>query len=422
MIRRNPDRSIVYPETVSAGRAFPATVAWAAWLFAIPTLPLAYRLWLRPACAQPLSGVPGLTRAELLLLVLALVPLGALALLVPVLAERRRGRDDETGRALREMQDSVSLEGWDRAILYLATFAGPVLLLAGWWGLPETVLCLVIAGGVLVGSRPLPRFPDEMAGPRTRYLEEAIEGLPAPEGEPAARAVCRWRFREHPMVPGVPEREGSFEIPLDRSRYEAAREMERPARGVADWLDLVREAVACPEVILVAARLREIHEKAGYPPYRQVGNVLAFVRQFELESGGERGAGRLRSPVEVLWERKGSGPCLTVLAASLLWLLGFDPALAARDGPDGRKEAALGLPYEGEAPSDEASGARCLWWQPTLPPGGDPARWEWTPVAWPDEASETLRADSELLPAGEDSGTKRGSRVRAQEPRRSDPE
>lgn len=389
MISYNPQQSIVYARDERPGAVMPALLAWTGLLFGLALLPLLHYLVLRPGWS-PLGPFPWhrFSRPELWVVAATfaggLMLWGLFHLLLRHLGDLR-DREMETLNTLLALQDATALQRWDGTLLAAPAMALP-LALFGWVGPAEVLLCIGISAGIGAGSRVLRRFPREEEKPRFPYSEERVRELfEAATGEAAASQEYRWRFKEHSYLPVSAEREFSFTIPFNRARYDEALAKAHDVRTEHDYARFVREDLTCEEVVMVAARLKEVNEAQGYARFQQVGNVLAFMRQFDYAYDQDtRGVIEYpRYPVEMLWDREGDCECQSILAAALLVLLGFDAILLVLDFEKGPGHVAVGIAGADGMPEElrfyELDGKRYFYCEATSPVGGsDGGRcWEW---------------------------------------------
>jgi predicted transglutaminase-like cysteine proteinase len=385
---RNSNESIVYPPTAKADPFLPGLGLWALFLFAVPLLPLAYYLVLRPRYPEPLSPWTGrLSLAEIyaglagvVLFVLAILAMRFLSMGVEDVGEQ----EAETGSVLLEVTDSTGLQAWDMTLIFGPPLLLVMLLVLGAAGPLELLLCGLIPAAVVLGSRPLPRFP-EAKGAVLPYSDEELKKLfEKPEGVPV-QVEYRWRFKEHPYLAVSPEKEFKFSIPFTRAHYEAALEKPHAVHDPFDYARFPREDFTSPELVMVAAKLKEIHAEQGYSRFQQVGNVLAFTHQFAYAGDEDtKGAEEYpRYPVEMLWDREGDCECHAILAAALLALLGFDTVLLVLDFEKGPGHVAVGVAGADDLPPDlafyELGGKRYFYCEPTPPVTGPDGRkhWRW---------------------------------------------
>lgn len=386
----NPLRGIAYPAGLRAAAILPAALLWALLCYALAGLPLLYFLAIRPSQSPFLpyawshAGRPELYVAVDALLFLALLAVG-FGLLRNHLEDDRE-REAETLGTLLGFGDGTGTGGWDAWLVIALPVAGIALACFGLVGPVELPLFLGVPLAVVLGSRRLPRFPEAVEEPLRGYSDDRIaELLKTGEGEGVSLQQYRWRFREHPYVPQTAETEFRFSIPFHRAHYEEALEKPHQVTTETDYAGFVREDMTTEEVVLVAAQLKKAHAEKGFTRFQQVGNVLAFMRQFDYATDQEtRGIAEYpRYPVETLWDRKGDCECHAILAAALLALLGFDVVLLVVDFARGPGHLAVGIAGTEGMPDDlkfyELDGRRYFYCEatpPTLAPG-EPRHWDW---------------------------------------------
>ncbi len=327
---------------------------------------------------------------------LVLTAIGAGLFLLLVLGVRllnlyiaqREGAESETKDFLLSLMDKTGAAHLDKWLLIGAPVVVVVLALLRMSAAVEALLTAGIVVGIALGSRALPRFPKEPEKTLLPYGDEELSKLlDKTEGDGVAMVEYRWRFREHPYLSRSNEKEFSFTIPFDKSHYEAALAKDHTVQREQDYARFVIEDLLTDEVVMVAAKLKELHEQEGYTRFQQVCNVLAFSAQFRYAYDQEsKGVPEYpRYPVEMLWDREGDCECHAILAGALLKLLGFDVVLLVLDFAQGPGHVAAGVAGAEDMPTDltfyEFGGKRYFYCEATPPVSGTSAEsgaWAWS--------------------------------------------
>lgn len=181
-------------------------------------------------------------------------------------------------------------------------------------------LSMVAGFGALALLDPLPRSMGE----------SPPEISPAPvEGTNLVRQTYSWSF-ECDIGPERPVRHPQFlELLIDVDRcaaFQARNPSTERRPGPGDLAELVANGTT-PEVEQVGASVRRTTRANGYCAYIEVLNAVGFVQSPEaipyVEDQESKGVPEYwRYPVETLADRAGDCECKSILAASILQVLG----------------------------------------------------------------------------------------------------
>jgi len=381
----DPLRSIVYPAGLRGSAALIGGGLGAAVGLAASTT--AYALGLQREVGFPASlrlWKLGLPEAVAAVIVVAGALLGVLAAWLLGHYMAARGTDEaETEDAAVGLTDATSLRWWDALLTGLPVAA--ILMTFPGWLRPHEALGVAALGLVVgLGSRRAPRFP-EVRDDRLPFDDPEIERLLKDAGgEAGGSREFRWLFKD-PSTGS--EDEFRFRIPFSADRLAAAREKEHAVASTHDYRRFVQEDLLCQEVVLVAAELRRLNSERGFPQFLQVGNVLAFQRQFRYVHDGadevtEGHAEYPRYPIETLGDGRGDCEDFAILAAALLHLLGLDVVLIRIGWKEGEPgHVAVGVAGGEDFPPEfrfytTPEGRRYYYCEAT-PPSGDTPDWDW---------------------------------------------
>ncbi|MGV3723670.1 MAG: hypothetical protein ACO1SX_22460 [Actinomycetota bacterium] len=389
MITRKPFESILYPP-LAPGPALTGAVAWIAILYLVPLLPLLYLIVLQPLhwLTLPLR-LFAVSPVDLAVASAGAALLTAAEWVGRVVLPRLPREDPEklsVSQVMVEASDSTAVQGWNRVLVILCPAVVTTLAAFRLAGVLEVLLIGAIVYGIGRGSRKLARFPAAEEEACLPYSDDRIQELfNGAESAEVTTVRFQWRFQEHPQIPDAPAREYSFEIPFRKAHHEEAVARPHEVRRIEDYAAFVLDGWTCDEVVMVAAKLKEINAAAGYSTFRQVGNVLAFSYQFDyaydIDTKGVREYPRY--PVEMLWDRVGDCECHAILAAALLVLLGFETVLLDVDFEEGPGHIAVGVAGADGMPDDlkyyTLDGRRYFYCEatPARPAADGRRHWHW---------------------------------------------
>jgi len=385
-------RSIVYPEGLQPSPFVLALVLWAGLLFLVPLAPLLqFLLAGRPPFPRWLAELSKFSPIDLTFAEVVLGLWVLLVLLLWLLIFLYLQRAGERERPLREMllalSDCTSLQRIERWLF----LGAPILAVISFLLRREASVEAVLAGGIVLslvlGSRALPRFPRQEETLLPYSSEELEELFAQPEGNGVVKIEYHWFFKEHPYLTPSPTQHFRFTIPFDESHYQAALEKDHTVHTMYDYARIAIEDFTSPEVVMVAAKLKEIHEVYGYSRFQQACNVLAFTAQFRYAYDRDtKGVEEYpRYPVEMLWDREGDCECHALLAGTLLRLLGLDVILLGIDFAEGPGHVAVGIAGADDMPAELQfylfEGKRYFYCEATPPAGvtsAESGEWGWS--------------------------------------------
>jgi hypothetical protein len=229
-------------------------------------------------------------------------------------------------------------------------------------------LCTILWVGFaenLIAKLPTPRPKLKLPyGPPQE--SESLEGEEAEEESMVVPAMStktyRWSYNDRPYMPGTQPNEYAVELQLDKNRYDRWRAEKREV-DVMKWDKYAK--IALPEVLNLAAKLVEIREGEGWSSYDEVANFVTFVQSLEYEPDLSPNGELIewpKYPLETLWDGGGDCEDLAILAAALLFRLGYDVALLFLPG-----HVALGIAGAEGLPGTflEVGDERYYYYEPT---------------------------------------------------------
>jgi hypothetical protein len=217
--------------------------------------------------------------------------------------------------------DRTAIGGLDVAGLVVGIGAAAILP----WFSPHYLplgFSLVLGFGALVRLAPLPR---SMGAPPPEITPSEVSGTRL------GRQTYAWSF-ECDLGPDRPVRQPQFlELLIDLDLYEGFQarnpSVQRPP-GPGDLAELVGNGRTA-EVEQVAASIRRTTRTQGYCDYIEVLNAIGFVQSPEaipyVEDQESKGIAEYwRYPLETLADRAADCECKSILAGSILGVLGRD--------------------------------------------------------------------------------------------------
>jgi len=301
--------------------------------------------------------------------------------------EQRGQSEDETRNLWLSLTDNTGVVHLDRWLLFGTLGGVAVLMLLRMSGAVEALLAGGILIGIGLGSRPLPRFLKEPEKTLMAYHREKFEALSnRNESDAVVRVEYRWLFREHTYLSRSSVKMFSFTIPFDTHHYNQALAKDHSVSREQDYARFVHEDLQTDEVVMVAAKLQQIHAEQRYTRFQQVCNVLAFSEQFRYvrEERTQEVRRIPRYPVETLWQREGDGESLAILVSALLKLLGFELLLLVLDWEQEAERLAIAVAGADDLPAEmpfyEFEGKRYFYCEAILPPNStsaEPGAWSW---------------------------------------------
>ena len=161
---------------------------------------------------------------------------------------------------------------------------------------------------------------------------------------------------------GSQSKEYVVRLALDQERHRQLHGEPREV-DVMRWDKYVRQA--SPEILRLAAALRDIRDQEEWSSFNEIENLLTFAQTMEYHSDRAPDGKSMdwpKYPLETLWDNGGDCEDSAILAASLLLSLGYDVALLFLP-----EHAALGIAGAGGLPGTflQVGGQRYYYYETT---------------------------------------------------------